>query len=86
MDAKTQVLIGLGAAVAAKCHKCFGFILKKAQKIGVEEKEINAAVYIAKQVIKGSNNSMDKFVASQLHNTEKILLSELNKDCDCIEK
>ncbi len=86
MDAKTQVLIGIGAAVAAKCPKCFGFILKKAQKIDVDEKEINAAIYIAKQVIKGANNSMDKFVASQLHNTEKILLSELNKDCDCIEK
>ena len=86
MDAKTQVLIGIGAAVAANCHKCFGFILKKAQKIGVEEKEINAAVYIAKQVVKGANNTMDKFVASQLHNSEKILYSELNKECDCIEK
>jgi AhpD family alkylhydroperoxidase len=86
MDAKTQVLIGIGAAVAAKCQKCFGFILKKAQKIGVDEKEINAAVYIAKQVIKGANNSMDKFVASHLHNNEKFSLSELNKECECIEK
>ena len=86
MDAKTQVLIGIGAAVAAKCQNCFGFILKKAQKLGVEEKEINAAVYIAKQVVKGADNSINKFVASQLHNSEKILLSELNQDCDCIEK
>ena len=86
MEAKTQVLIGLGAAVAAKCHKCFGLILKKAEKIGVEEKEINAAVYIAKQVVKGANNSMDKFVASHLHNNEKFSLSDLNKEYECIEK
>ncbi|MFX0070172.1 MAG: carboxymuconolactone decarboxylase family protein [Candidatus Hermodarchaeota archaeon] len=86
MDEKNQVLVGIGAAVAAKCEKCFGFLLDKAKKLGVEEKDINATVLIAKQVIKGANNSMDQFITSQLDITRKILSSGLNKECGCSQQ
>jgi AhpD family alkylhydroperoxidase len=47
LDPKTQLLVALGAAVAAKCQNCFATLYSAADKVGATDKEIQAAVAIA---------------------------------------
>lgn len=58
MDAKTRVLIGLGAAVAANCAPCFDQYYAKALELEIAVEDIHAAVGIGAQMKTGGNLAM----------------------------
>ncbi len=62
LDPKTQLLVALGAAVAARCQHCFATLYGAAEKAGVEEREVRAAVAIATTVAAKAQEFMAVFV------------------------
>ena len=46
MNNKTQLLIGIGAAYAAKCQQCLKSLLTLSQKSGIEEAEIKEVLKV----------------------------------------
>lgn len=66
MNNHTQILIAIGASVAANCHPCLEHYLDRAEEAGVLKDEIHEAVNVGKKVTRGAANSMKKFAASAL--------------------
>lgn len=62
LDPKTQLLVAIGAAVAAKCQNCFVTLYGTANKVGATDKEIGAAVAIATKVTAKSHEFMAAFI------------------------
>ena len=62
LEPKTQLLVAIGAAVAAKCQNCFATLYGAANKVGATDKEIGAAVAIATKVTAKSHEFMATFV------------------------
>jgi AhpD family alkylhydroperoxidase len=63
LDAKTQLLIALGAAAAAKCQHCFATLYGAAGKVGATDSEVRAAVAVATKVAAKSRDFMAAFIA-----------------------
>jgi AhpD family alkylhydroperoxidase len=63
LDPKTQLLVALGAASAAKCQTCFATLYGAADKVGATEQEIRAAVAIATKVAGKAEQAMAAFIA-----------------------
>jgi hypothetical protein len=55
MDEKTNVLVCLGAAVAANCGPCFRHYHGEAIRLGRDASDIQAAVRLAGKVKAGAN-------------------------------
>jgi AhpD family alkylhydroperoxidase len=81
MEAKTKILIAVGAAVVANCQPCLKTLLKKAKENSVEEKEILEAIGVARLVRKNSITQIDKFL-SGLAGTEDAA-STSGDGCGC---
>ena len=62
LDAKTQLLIALGAAAAARCQHCFATLYGSANKVAVTDREIRAAVAIAMKVATKAQDFMAAFI------------------------
>ena len=62
LEPKTQLLVALGAAAAAKCQHCFATLYGSADKVGASDKEIGAAVAIATKVSAKSQEFMAAFI------------------------
>ena len=62
LDPKTQLLVALGAAAAAKCQHCFATLYGVTGQAGVSDKEVRAAVAIAAKVAAKSHNFMAAFI------------------------
>jgi AhpD family alkylhydroperoxidase len=62
LDPKTQLLVAIGAAAAAKCQNCFATLYGAANKVGATDKEIGAAVAIAAKVTAKSHEFMATFI------------------------
>lgn len=62
LDSKTQLLVALGAAVAAKCQTCFAKLYDTAGKLGVSDSEIRSVVAIASKVTEKSHQFMAAFI------------------------
>lgn len=60
MDTRTQVLVGLGAAVTSNCTSCLKFYVTKAREAGASETDIQAALTIGWAVRDGAANHWDK--------------------------
>jgi alkylhydroperoxidase/carboxymuconolactone decarboxylase family protein YurZ len=63
LDAKTQLLVALGAATAAKCQNCFTTLYAAREKVGASDKEVRAAVAIATKVAAKAGDFMAAFIA-----------------------
>ncbi len=62
LDPKTQLLIALGSAVAAKCQACFAGLYAQVGAVDATEQEIRAAVNIGSKVAAKSHDFMAVFV------------------------
>jgi AhpD family alkylhydroperoxidase len=62
LDPKTQLLVALGAAAAAKCQACFAGLYSTASKVEASDREIRAAVAIATKVTEKSQEFMAAFI------------------------
>lgn len=67
LDPKTQLLVAVGAAAAAKCQKCFAKLYGLAGSTGVSDREIRAALAIAEKVTEKSQGFMAEFIAETTH-------------------
>jgi len=62
MDAKTNELAGIAAAVAGYCQKCFLYHYNEAKRIGINQKDIQEVIESAKAIRRTGGNNMDEFV------------------------
>ena len=62
LDAKTQLLVALGSAVAAKCQICFAGLYAQAEQVEATDQEVRAVVAIANKVTAKSQEFMISFV------------------------
>jgi len=62
MDAKTNELAGIAAAVAGHCQKCFLYHYNEAKRIGINQKDIQEVIESAKAIRRTGGNNMDEFV------------------------
>jgi AhpD family alkylhydroperoxidase len=62
LEPKTQLLVALSAAVAAKCQNCFATLYSAADKVGATDQEISAAIAIAGKVTAKSHDFMAAFI------------------------
>jgi alkylhydroperoxidase/carboxymuconolactone decarboxylase family protein YurZ len=62
LDPKTQLLVALGAAAAARCQTCFAGLYPTACKVEASDREIRAAVAIATKVAAKSQDFMAAFI------------------------
>ena len=62
LDPKTQLLVALGSAVAAKCQVCFAGLYAQADDVEATEREVRAVVAIANKVAAKSQEFMGAFV------------------------
>ncbi len=62
LDPKTQLLVAIGAATAAKCQHCFATLYGAAEKVGASDHEVRAAVAIATKVTVKSHDFMAAFI------------------------
>jgi AhpD family alkylhydroperoxidase len=62
LEPKTQLLVALGAAAAAKCQACFAGLYATADQAGATDGEIRAAVSIADKVAAKSRDFMAAFI------------------------
>jgi alkylhydroperoxidase/carboxymuconolactone decarboxylase family protein YurZ len=67
LDPKTQLLVGLGAATAAKCQGCFAKLYGLAADVGASDREVRAVVAIAAKVSAKSQDFMTAFIAETTH-------------------
>jgi alkylhydroperoxidase/carboxymuconolactone decarboxylase family protein YurZ len=63
LEPRTQLLVALGAATAAKCQSCFTKLYGMADAVGVTTEEVRAAVAIADTVVQKSHGFMSAFIA-----------------------
>jgi alkylhydroperoxidase/carboxymuconolactone decarboxylase family protein YurZ len=62
LDAKTQLLVALGAAAAARCQHCFTTLYGSAGKVVVTDREVRATVAIAMKVAGKAQDFMGAFI------------------------
>lgn len=62
LDPKTQLLVAMGAAVAAKCQTCFAKLYGMVGEVGVSDTEVRAVVAISNKVAHKSRDFMAAFV------------------------
>ena len=67
LDAKTQLLVAIGAATAAKCQNCFTTLYAAVEKVGASDKEVRAAVAIGTKVAAKSHDFMAAFIEQTTH-------------------
>ena len=65
MDERTTELVGIAASVAGHCQPCLRYHIQAARRLGIEKKEIRAAVALAKAISKAGDDSMAE-LASRL--------------------
>jgi len=62
LDPKTQLLVAIAAAAAAKCQACFAGLYASASQVEASDREIRAAVAIAAKVTAKSQEFMAAFI------------------------
>ena len=62
LDPKTQLLVALGAAAAAKCQTCFTGLYATADSVEATDKEIRSAVAIGNKVAAKSRDFMSAYI------------------------
>lgn len=66
MDDSAQILVALGASVAANCRPCLEHYLDRAAEVGLRTDEIHDAVAVGQKVARGAAAKMRQFTASTL--------------------
>jgi len=64
MEAKTKLLIAVGASVTAGCQPCLKTAVTEAEAAGVGKKDILEAIAIGRIVRRGAMGKMDKFAST----------------------
>ncbi len=65
MDKKTELLVSLGASMAANCMPCFNYYYQQAEKLGVDPTEVLGAMEIANKI----KNSLSMLMGNHVRKT-----------------
>ena len=65
MDKKTELLVSLGASVAANCMPCFNYYYQQAVKLGLEPAEVLRTMEIANKI----KNSLSMLMGNHVRKT-----------------
>jgi hypothetical protein len=65
MDKKTELLVSLGASVAANCMPCFNYYYRQAEKLGLEPSEVLRTMEIANKI----KNSLSMLMGNHVRKT-----------------
>ena len=65
MDEKTELLVSLGASMAANCMPCFNYYFQQAEKLGIDPDEVLQAMEIANKI----KNSLSMLMGNHVRKT-----------------
>ncbi|MDD2902491.1 MAG: carboxymuconolactone decarboxylase family protein [Syntrophales bacterium] len=68
MDKKTELLVSLGASMAANCMPCFNYYYQQAQKLGLDPGDILQAMEIANKI----KNSLGMLMGNHVRKTMEL--------------
>ena len=84
MDKKTELLVSLGASMAANCMPCFNYYYQQAEKLGLDPAEVLRAMEIANKI----KNSLSMLMGNHVRQTMGVkeedvfaALEEAGKPC-----
>lgn len=66
MDEKTKELVGIAAAVAGHCQKCFSYHYNEAKRLDTKEGDIKESIELARAIREAGDKGMDEFVDRML--------------------
>ncbi len=84
MDKKTELLVSLGASVAANCMPCFNYYYQQAESLGLDSAEVLQAIEIANKI----KNSLSMLMGNHARKTMGVkeedifdTLEEMGRPC-----
>ena len=77
MDKKTELLVSLGASMAANCLPCFNYYYQQAEKLGLDPADVLQAMEIANKIKNSLSMLMGNHVRKSLHLEEEDVLAAL---------
>ena len=84
LDPKTQLLVALGAAAAAKCQACFAGLYATANAVEATDKEIRSAVAIGNKVAGKSRDFMSAFIEEATKGAVAVAGNDAERTgCEC---
>jgi hypothetical protein len=84
MDKKTELLVSLGASVAANCMPCFNYYYQEAERLELDSTEVLQAMEIANKIKNSLGMLMGNHVRKTLGVKEKDVfatLEEMERAC-----
>lgn len=79
MDKKTELLVSLGASMAANCMPCFNYYYQQAQKLDLDPAEILHAMEIANKIKNSLSMLMGNHARKTMGLEEQDVLAALEK-------
>ena len=84
LEEKTTIFIAIGSSIGSNYQPCLQYYVKRALEIGVSEKELQAAINMAKTVSKGATHKMDLCIAELFkENNDSVKTGEDGWGCGC---
>ena len=66
MDAKTEIMVALGAAIGANCIPCFDHLYARSRELTLSDEEIRSVATLADKVKNGAMVFMQNNIAETL--------------------
>lgn len=79
MDKKIELLVSLGASMAANCMPCFNYYYQQAEKLALDPADVLQAMEIANKIKNSLSMLMGNHVRKTLSLEEEDVLAALEK-------
>jgi len=79
MDKKTELLVSLGASMAANCMPCFNYYYQQAEKLGLDPADVIYAMEIANKIKSSLSMLMGNHVRKRLGEEEEDVVAALEE-------
>ena len=83
MDKKSELLVCIGASVAANCVPCFDYYFKKASSEGISLDEVREAIELACKVKTGAGIAMKNSIRETTGQDWGSEPKDAKADCPC---
>lgn len=84
LEEKTTIFIAIGSSIGSNCQPCLQYYVKRALESGIDERELQAAINMAKTVSRGATHKMDLCIGELFEkNRNNVKTGEDGCDCGC---
>lgn len=84
LEEKTTIFIAIGSSIGSNCQPCLQYYVKRALESGIDERELQAAINMAKTVSKGATHKMDLCIAELFkENSDSVKTRKNGCECGC---